>query len=129
MLFDCFADNPPAIGPAGTVNCTLADYARYAAMHLLGERTGTVFLRKEGFRKLHTPPEGGEYAMGWISARRDWAHGTVLNHAGSNTMFYFVVWLAPARDAVFIAATNCGGDTAAKATDDAIGALIGRVLK
>jgi len=31
------ADNPPAIGPAGTVHCSLADLAAYAAFHLTGE--------------------------------------------------------------------------------------------
>ena len=30
------ADNPPAIGPAGTVHASLADWAKYAALHLRG---------------------------------------------------------------------------------------------
>ncbi len=123
------ADNPPAIGPAGTVHCTLADFARYAALHALGDRAGTMFLRRESFRKLHTPVEGREYASGWVSTPRDWAGGNALTHTGSNTMFFFVVWIAPARDAVFVAATNCAGAAAEKATDEAVSALIGRVLK
>lgn len=123
------ADNPPAIAPGAAVHCTLVDFARYAALHALGDRVGTMFLRREGFRKLHTPPEDGDYAFGWRSVPRDWAHGNALTHAGSNTMFYFVVWIAPARDAVFVAATNCAGPTAQEATDEAVSTLIGKVLK
>jgi CubicO group peptidase (beta-lactamase class C family) len=123
------ADNPPAIGPGGTVHCTLADFARFAALHALGERAGTMFLRRESFQKLHTPAENQDYASGWIVAARDWAGGTALTHAGTNTMFYCVVWIAPARDAVFVAATNCAGQGAQKATDEAVSALIGKVLK
>lgn len=123
------ADNPPSIGPAGTVHCSLADYARFAAMHAMGERLGTMFLRKDSFLKLHTPPEGQEYASGWNVVLRDWAGGKALTHAGSNTMFFFVVWVAPAKDAVFVAATNCVGEGAERGTDEAVGALIGTVLK
>ncbi len=123
------ADNPPAIGPAGTVHCTLTDFARYAALHALGERMGTMFLRREGFVKLHTPPAGQEYAGGWIVAPRRWAGGNALTHAGSNTTFFAVIWIAPAKDAVFVAATNGAGEAAQKATDEAVSALIGRVLK
>jgi CubicO group peptidase (beta-lactamase class C family) len=123
------ADNPPAIGPAGTVHCTIEELARYAAWHARGERTGTATLKKESFIKLHTAPEGGEYAMGWVVAERPWAGGKALWHNGSNTMFYAVMWLAPAKDAAFVAATNCAGDEAAAACDEAVSLLIARGLK
>jgi CubicO group peptidase (beta-lactamase class C family) len=123
------ADNPPAIGPAGTVHCTIEELARYAAWHARGENIGTASLKRESFLKLHTPPAGGDYAMGWAVAPRDWAGGNALTHAGSNTMFYAVIWIAPARDAAFVAATNCPGEEAAKACDEAVAALIGTFLK
>lgn len=123
------ADNPPAIGPGGTVHCTLADLARYASLHALGERLGTMFLKKESFVKLHTPTDGQEYAAGWILAPRGWAGGPALTHTGSNTTFFVVIWIAPAKDAVFIAATNCAGKAAEKATDEAVSALIRTVLE
>jgi len=118
------ADNPAAIGPAGTVHCSLPDFARFASMHSLGERTGTMFLKKDGFRKLHKPPEGQDYAFGWGTV-----NGGVLTHAGSNNMFYCVVWIFPMKDAVFVAATNCAGKGAAKGTDEAVSALAKQVLK
>lgn len=123
------ADNPPAIGPAATVHSTLTDFARYAALHAVGDRVGTLFLKREGFRKLHTAPEGQDYALGWIVAPRPWAGGDALTHVGSNTNFFLVVWVAPARDAVFVAVTNCAGEAAEEATDEAVGLLIGKLLR
>jgi CubicO group peptidase (beta-lactamase class C family) len=123
------ADNPPAIGPAGTVHCTIEELARYAAWHGRGERSGTATLKKESFVKLHTPPAGGDYAMGWIATPRGWAGGTALTHAGSNTMFFAVIWIAPAKDAAFVAATNCAGEDATKACDEAVSLLVSRGLK
>ncbi len=121
------ADNPPAIGPAGTVHCTIEELARYAAWHARGKRSGTASLKKEGFVKLHTPAAGGEYAMGWVVTPRAWAGGNALTHAGSNTMFYAVIWIAPANGTAFVAATNCPGEEAAKACDEAVSLLIGRL--
>jgi CubicO group peptidase (beta-lactamase class C family) len=118
------SDNPPAIGPAGTVHCSLSDLARFAAMHSLGERTGTMFLKKEGFRKLHKAPEGQAYASGWATMG-----SVMLNHAGSNTMFYCVMWIFPGKDAVFVAATNCAGEKAATGTDEAVSEMAKKVMK
>ena len=122
------ADNPPAIAPAAAVNCSLTDLARYAGMHAAGERTGAIILKPESFVKLHTPPPGGDYAFGWIVTRRAWAGGTALSHSGSNTMFFVNIWLAPAKNAVLIAATNSAGEDAAAGTNDAIDALIQQFL-
>jgi D-alanyl-D-alanine carboxypeptidase len=121
------ADNPPAIGPAGTVHCTIEEFARYAAWHGRGERSGTGSLKRESFAKLHTPAAGGDYAMGWRVLPRDWAGGNALTHNGSNTMFFAVMWVAPAREMAFVAATNCGGAAAGKACDEAVSALLARM--
>jgi CubicO group peptidase (beta-lactamase class C family) len=119
------SDNPAAIGPGGTVHCTLADWARYAALHLPGGRGG-VRLKPETFDRLHAPApgEGQAYAMGWVVCDRDWGGGRVLMHAGTNTIWYAVVWLAPKRDFAVLVAANQGGDAAAKACDRGAWALI-----
>lgn len=121
-----FADNPQVIGPAGTVHCSLADWAKYAAFHLRGARGEEPRLPAEVFQKLHTPLPGDEqsYAFGWVAAERGWAGGKVLMHAGSNRMWYAVVWLAPNKNAAYLAATNAGNDQAAQACDKAITKLI-----
>jgi CubicO group peptidase (beta-lactamase class C family) len=149
------ADNPPAIAPAGGVHCTIEEFARYAAWHARGERSGSATLRRESFLKLHTPrmgqlntmagnvaagehaeairriihAAGGTYAMGWNVLPRDWAGGNALTHEGSNTMFFAVMWLAPAKETAFVVATNSAGESAALACDEAIAAMIQRFLK
>jgi CubicO group peptidase (beta-lactamase class C family) len=118
------ADNPAAIGPAGTVHCSIGDLARYAAFHLQGARGHGSLLKPESFRKLHTALEGQDYAMGWTAAKRPWGGGTVLTHNGSNTMFFTVIWIAPEKDFAVVVSTNLGGPRGEKGTDAAAWALI-----
>ncbi|WP_165251839.1 serine hydrolase domain-containing protein [Paludisphaera soli] len=119
-------DNAEVMGPAGTVHCTMGDWAKFAVAHLRGERPGAKILRPETYRDLHTPRRGETYAGGWMAFDRPWAGGRALNHAGSNTMWYAVVWLAPARDFGVLVVANQGGGTSDQACDEAVGALLGR---
>ena len=119
------ADNPPAIGPAGTVHCSIGDWAKYVRLHLRGAQGDARLLQPATFRKLHTPL-GNEppYAMGWLVVERGWGGGKVLTHDGTNTMWFAVTWLAPNRDFAVLVACNRGGDKAGKACDEAASALI-----
>lgn len=141
------ADNPPAIGPAGTVHMNLPDWARYIALHaradhaLLDDKPADDpafgLVSKSSMAKLHQAIDGegdgvrnsdnSGYAMGWGVGERPWAHGRVLTHSGSNTMWFCVVWIAPKRDFAVLIATNAGGD-AGQACDQAAGAVIASVL-
>ncbi len=86
-------------------------------------------MEPETFRKLHTPfASDSEYALGWVATERSWGGGTVLTHAGSNTMFYAVIWIAPEKNFAVVVCTNAGGDTAEKATDTTASALIRQYL-
>ena len=120
------ADNPPAIGPAATVHCSIADFARYAAWHVAGARGDGWLLKPESFTKLHTPPAEQEYAMGWAVTKRRWAGGITLMHNGENEMFYAVMWLGPGENTCFVAACNCDGPEADAACDEAIKMMINR---
>jgi len=127
------ADNPTAIGPAGTAHCAPGDWARFAAAHLAGARgkpTG-LGLERSAFEKLHAPAEGGppKYALGWMVVERNWAHGVALSHSGSNTLWYAVAWLAPKRDFGVLVACNRGGEEALKACDEAASILIRHSLE
>jgi CubicO group peptidase (beta-lactamase class C family) len=117
-------DNPKVMGPAGTVHSSLADWAKFVADHLRGERGQGALLHVETYRRLHTPPFGGDYALGWLVAERAWGGGPVLTHAGSNTMNYAVVWIAPKRNFAVLVCTNQNGDVAKRGTDEAAAALI-----
>lgn len=134
------ADNPAALGPAGTVHASLEDWGKFISLHLRGAvaakknegvTIGNVTIRSETFRKLQEPVRGGgaEYAMGWGVAERPWAKGPdgaskVLTHSGSNTMWFCVVWAAPDAGFAMLAATNSMSPDAQQACDEAIGVAL-----
>jgi CubicO group peptidase (beta-lactamase class C family) len=117
-------DNPAIMGPAGTVHCSLADWAKFIADQLKGFDARGVLFGADVYRQLHTAPFGGDYAFGWLVTDRPWGGGTVYTHAGSNTMNYAVVWMAPKRDFAVLVTTNQGGPDAQQGTDEAAAALI-----
>ncbi len=117
-------DNPPVLGPAGRVHCSLGDWALFISDQLRGARGEKALLKTETYLKLHTPLFGGNYALGWGVVEREWGGGPVLTHAGSNTMNYAVAWLAPRRDFAVLVVTNQGGEPASKACDETASALI-----
>lgn len=129
------ADNPAIYGPAGTAHMTIGDWSKFAALHLRGDsanpqRTLTL-LKAETIDHLHTAAGGQGYMGGWGVLTRSWAKGIsasatgkVLSHAGSNTMWFCVTWVAPEIDFAVLVACNEGGDAASKACDEVAGALI-----
>lgn len=129
------ADNPPALGPAGTVHASLPDWAKFVALHLKGDRgEPTPILKPESFRALHTPAAGETYVGGWGTGTRPWAKaaaegaGRVLTHSGSNTMWFCTVWIAPERNIAVMAATNRAGPPAEQGVDEAVRLLVERYL-
>lgn len=122
------ADNPAAIGPAGTVHCSIYDLAEYASFHLMAEKGKGHLLNGDSFDKLHVAVSGQDYALGWGVLERGWGGGTVLSHSGSNTMFFSVIWIAPRKDFAVVVACNAGGDRAAKGCDQAASKLIQKYL-
>ncbi|GJQ29862.1 MAG: hypothetical protein HBSAPP03_17460 [Phycisphaerae bacterium] len=122
------ADNPFAIAPAGLVHMSIGDWAKYVSWHLRADaenpRRGLGLLKAETFDTLHTPPEGGDYAAGWMVTSRPWGDGRVLTHSGSNTAWYCVTWAAPKRDFAVLVCCNIGQESGAKGTDAAAWALI-----
>jgi D-alanyl-D-alanine carboxypeptidase len=128
MLVAMNVDNPPALGPAGTVHCSLADWLAFLREHLggaLGHST-VLGLSATTWATLHTPWPGSDYALGWGVQSRSWAGGVTFAHVGSNTLNVADVWIAPAIDRIFIATSNRGDDAAITAADAAIGDLVSR---
>lgn len=122
-------DNPPVMGPAGRVHCSIQDWGKFVQDQLRGARGETALLKPESYQKLQTPPLGGDYALGWIVVQRSWAGGKALNHGGDNTMNFANVWIAPQQNFGILVCVNQSGDTAHKAADRAVGALIGLLKK
>lgn len=117
-------DNDPALGPAGTVYCTIKDWSRFIAVHLEGARGTSQFLSPASFKVLQSPVAGSDFACGWIATERPWARGRVLTHTGSNTTWYSMVWIAPEINAAFLSVTNHGDERGRLACDDAIVEMI-----
>lgn len=115
------ADNPLALGPAGTVHMTLGDYARWLRVFL---NDGDGWLGPETLTALTTPDEGpgAPYARGWIAPVADWAGGRALAHEGSNTLWHAAAAVAPARGLAFVALSNVG------AQEGVAGALMRRLI-
>jgi len=98
------ADNPPALGPAGTAHMTLTDYAKFIRLFLTD---GGGFLKPETVVHLTTPALGAGYALGWgVTDGQPWTRGPQLAHEGSNTMWHMLAVLAPKRGVAFITAAN-----------------------
>lgn len=120
------ADNPPVMGPAGRVHCSLADWARFVALHLRAGHGEPALLKPETFALLHTPPKGSSYARGgWgvIDPDRR-TGGPVLSHDGSNTMNWCTAWVSPGRHFAALVACNQGGDAGENACADARTAIL-----
>lgn len=117
------ADNPAALGPAGTVHASIGDLARYGQWHLrAGEKKEVPALTPASFSLLHQSryflKNQGGYALGWLEVPRPWAQGNAWNHHGTNTMNYAVIWLASNKNLGFAVVTNEGQRNANQATDD-----------
>jgi D-alanyl-D-alanine carboxypeptidase len=118
------ADNPPVLGPAGRVHCTLQEWSLFIADQLRGLQGEPALLQPATYQALARPPFGGEYALGWGVVDREWGGGRVLNHCGCNTMYYANAWVAPKKNFAILVCANLGLD-AFQATDEAVGQLLG----
>ena len=92
------SDLPVAMGPAGLVHMNLTDIITYLNAHLL---CPADFLKAENWKILHTPPYGGNYAMGWLVSSEG-----VLWHNGSNTLWYAEMAVDPVKKITAAVAAN-----------------------
>jgi len=94
-----FHDNAPALGPAGTIHCSIGDWAKFVLVHADANHP---FLKTETRQQLHRPLANQKYAMGWIVVGKK----KILTHSGSNTLWFCSVIVNPETETVFLAATN-----------------------
>ncbi|MEO6970229.1 MAG: serine hydrolase domain-containing protein [Chthoniobacterales bacterium] len=117
------ADNPPALGPAGTIHIALKDWLLFAQDQLAGEHGRGKLLKPETYRKLHTPVTGN-YALGWGVLLGPDGVPELLTHTGSNGFWVADIRIMPKHDMIFLVVTNAGNDAANQAMKD-----IGKPLK
>jgi D-alanyl-D-alanine carboxypeptidase len=108
-------DNPPAMGPAGTVHCSMGDWARFvtAILELLNG-TDTAVLSAATAADLFA--DEGPSVAGWL--RSDMAGTPVYSHDGSNTLWYARATLRPADGTAVLVATNTGEAGGVRAIDE-----------
>ncbi len=114
-------DNSEALGPAGTVHLSIADWAKFHRLFFKDSKQ--TLLTKESIARL-LKPGANNYALGWGVVNRPWAKGTALSHSGSNTMWTATVWIAPATNHAYIVATNSSKDDSTQVLDKLVGKVI-----
>lgn len=118
------ADNPPLLGPAGTVHCSLPDWSRFVAAHLAGARGQGGLVSAATFQHLQARDEGADlrYALGWGAA--DTKFGAAVLAFGSNTLWFSGVTFVPSLDLAVLTATNVGVGDAGRSLDHVIDDLL-----
>jgi len=106
-------DNPPFLGPAGTVHCSLPDWGKFAAVFF----DGATFVSADSIDRLTSPVpkedgRGGGYALGWAVPEPEAFGIPVLTHDGSNTFNYASIIVMPSLGAAVFVAINAGGERA-----------------
>ena len=102
-----YGDLPDAIGPAGTVHCSIGDWAKFVQYHVRGNPR-PLLKSAESFARLHQVHNPkGNYGLGW-KVSSDLRRGRILTHGGTNKMWYSKVWAAPQHGAAVVVACNAG---------------------
>lgn len=117
-------DNPRVFAPAGTIHMSLADWAKFIQEFLRSGRGQSRLLPPDVAKALHHVEHGATYGRGWMIADRAWAGGRAYLHAGSNTMNYAMVWVAPALDRAYLVVTNSEGERVKDVADEVVQALV-----
>jgi CubicO group peptidase (beta-lactamase class C family) len=113
-------DNPPLIGPAGTVHCPLDAWARFAAAHAGDGPPG--WLTDASLRKLHEPLQvpgvgaGKDIAMGWGVTTV--GSPQLLTHNGSNGYNTARIVVIPSLHAAVLVTANAGDERARDAVEE-----------
>jgi CubicO group peptidase (beta-lactamase class C family) len=104
-----YADNPPALGPAGTVHCGAKDWRKFLRLFVADEGSRSGYLTSATYNKLLSNAGEGPYTYSSIGRmERPWAKGAAFAMAGSNTMNYAIVAIAPNLNRIFTVNTNAG---------------------
>lgn len=110
------ADNPAAIGPAGTVHTTLDDMEKYINFHLGNTNLVTV----ENLNLLHTEVNNSGYALGWN------VNENGIFHSGSNGRWFAQLFISADKKLALFSATNSSdiaGEKSTPAVQTALGLL------
>ena len=123
-------DNPPLIGPAGTVHCPLAAWAKFASAHLDGDGG---WLSSDSLHRLHEPlavqggTPGKDIALGWGVTNT--GAPQQLTHNGSNGYNFARIVLIPSLKSAILVTCNAGDDRAMAAGQEMSDKLTAQVVR
>ena len=100
-------DNPPLVGPAGTVHCNLTDWAQFASEVIaLWNQKSLLIKNKETREQYFKTFQGQFYTLGgWMREDEEFKTPTFM-HDGSNTFNYATALIAPAQNTIILITTN-----------------------
>lgn len=132
---DAASDNPSWIGPAGTINIALKDWALFAQDQIDGALGHGKLLKAATYRLLQTPVVDN-VGLGWGVARGPSGapdgepdggpEGTPvqLMHRGSNGFWMAEIHVYPKRDTIVLMVINSGDNGAERTIQDLGTALV-----
>jgi CubicO group peptidase (beta-lactamase class C family) len=110
------ADNPPSLGPAGTIHISLHDWVLFAQDQMDGAHGHGKLLKPETYRTLQTPiASNGLYALGWGAKLGPDGVPLILTHSGSNGYWLADIRIWPKHNIIFLMVANRDGDEAESA--------------
>jgi CubicO group peptidase (beta-lactamase class C family) len=114
-------DNPAAMGPAGTVHCSIGDWAKFvnAMLHAL-TGTDSDVLSAATAADLFAGTE--TYVAGWLRSEKD--DEVTYGHDGSNTLWYARAVLRPGQSDAVLVAVNTGEEDGVRAVDQLTSLLL-----
>ena len=102
-----FTDNGVELSAAGRVHMNLSDLLKYGQLHLSQDHIEYLNITSKNWNILHSPIRDN-YACGWVKESFDWSDGPILWHNGSNTLWYALLMILPAKNLVLAFTTNSG---------------------
>lgn len=121
------ADNPPAIGPAGSVHCNLEDWSKFVYELVNVYQNKGQLLKQVQLAEKYFKNSNGFYTFGGWGKSGDYSN-TIFQHAGSNTFNYAIATFSPKENTVLLLTMNTAQPKSQKSFMELHGKLLKRFL-
>jgi len=106
-------DNPPMLGPAGTVHCNLSDWRKFITELTAAWNDRGQLLKDKSVVDLYfASANDSVYTYGGWGRIQGKYKSVVFSHDGSNSFNYVVAFFSPDENSGFLLATNSGAPEA-----------------
>ncbi|MGE0172505.1 MAG: serine hydrolase domain-containing protein [Oligoflexales bacterium] len=109
-------DNPPFVGPAGTVHCSLEDWEKFVGeLQNAWHGKGALLRNKDVSKQYFAAAPGSPYTYGGWGRKEEPFATSTFEHDGSNTFNYAVAFFAPEKNLTVLLVANSGQPDVGKA--------------